>query len=88
MKQLLTIILILISATCFSQTMKGDTLIVDYSKVKFIKVGENIYEVKSPTIEKVEKTGLTITGFGVSSGTLSYDSTTIASPFFKQYNKL
>ena len=70
MKKLLTILAILFSATCFGQEfkigkvekaialLKGDTLIISYSpQVKFIKIGDNVYEIKSPTIEKVETNG-------------------------------
>lgn len=36
--------------------LKYDTLeILDIRQIKFIKIGENVYEIKSPTIEKVEK---------------------------------
>lgn len=36
--------------------LHSDTLeIFDYRTIRFIKIGDNIYEIKSPTIEKVEK---------------------------------
>jgi hypothetical protein len=34
---------------------KGDTIeIVNFKKIRFIKIGDNVYEIKSPTLEKVE----------------------------------
>lgn len=73
MKTILTIACILIAVTGFGQKhfiakliiQAGDTLIVSDPGIKFLKVGEHIYQVTSPELKEVyADSNLFITGSG------------------------
>jgi hypothetical protein len=51
MKNLILILLIIISASTQAQTIKGDTLFVT-AKVKYINIGGRVYEVLPPTLKE------------------------------------
>jgi hypothetical protein len=51
MKNLILILLLIISASTQAQTIKGDTLFVT-AKVKYINIGGRVYEVLPPTLKE------------------------------------
>lgn len=55
MKQIFLILLIFCGVNAFSQKIVKDTLIVSNETIKFIKIGNEVYELqKSITLKKVE----------------------------------
>ena len=55
MKKLFTTLLIICSLNTFGQQIKGDTLIIEYSdKVRFVKIGNDVYQIESPKLKLVE----------------------------------
>ena len=55
MKLIATALLLFICSLCFSQKTKGDTLVIEYSpKIKFVKIGDAVYQIESPSLKKVE----------------------------------
>lgn len=68
MKKLLIIIAVLFSVESFGQqgvVIKKDTLeVLDFKKIKFIKVGERVFRIESPTLtEEKPEPGLKLDGW-------------------------
>lgn len=78
MKTILTLCILLAAFACNAQTeKKGDTLVIkDWQAYRFIKIGDKVYQINSPTITEVHPAfpNLIWKGNGITT-TLTYDTT-------------
>lgn len=56
MKGLFLLVLLFICKVSLSQTINGDTLLIKYTpSVKYIKYGDRVYEIISPSLQEISK---------------------------------